>query len=212
MPLGAFRADTLPPVAQGGADPAFAVAAGDVVGVYAGAFDGVPLKAFAQGVGVGFEPIVNAAGEGGAVRLAGEFVGHLRPLVALWLAVYAAFLETAHLGQPAACWGCYGVDGGGDTLAHLLPIAALVQAQRRRPCGRAARRGGGLGGGDGFETIHEQEMRVGVPALVRGMAAIPKASLSAVKSARMAAHMVRCSSIVASRGRETMSLSARRTP
>ena len=32
MPLGAFRADTLPPVAQGGADPAFAVAAGDVVG------------------------------------------------------------------------------------------------------------------------------------------------------------------------------------
>ena len=31
------------------------------------------------------------------------------------------------------------------------------------------------------------------------MAAILKASLSAVKSARMAAHMVRCSSIVASR-------------
>ena len=110
-------------------------------------------------------------------------------------------LKAAHLGQPAACWGCYGVDGGGDTLAHLLPIAALVQAQGVGPADALRVGAAGLGGGDGFETIHEQEMRVGFPRLSVWMAAIPKASLSAVKSARMAAHMVRCSSIVASRGR-----------
>ena len=48
---------------------------------------------------------------------------------------------------------------------------------------------------------------MGVPALVRVDGGHPEGFAVRGEVWRMAAHMVRCSSIVASRGRETMSLS-----
>ena len=68
--------------------------------------------------------------------------------------------------KPAACRGCCGVDGGRDTLAHFLPVAALVQAQGVGPPHALGVGAASFRGVEGLEAIDEQEMGVGVAALV----------------------------------------------